>query len=106
MKTMTTAVVLVIALGGSAYAQGTLGPSPVGNFNRACGTDVQSFCPAAQTPKDRHQCVRSNKDKLSDSCKTFLADRRAQRQQMQAAAQSGPASPPQSQESSGGKDGQ
>jgi hypothetical protein len=108
MKTAMTAIVFVLALTGGAYAQesGPAASGLAGNFMQACGADVNNYCSTAQTKKDRRQCIRSNKDKISDTCRTFLADRRALRQQKQAAAQSGPVSQPQSPQSSYGDDDQ
>lgn len=42
-------------------------------FMDACGSDVQTYCASAQTRQDRRACVMANKDKFSQSCKTFMA---------------------------------
>jgi hypothetical protein len=42
-------------------------------FMQACGTDMQTFCASAQTRDDRRTCMMANKDKVSDSCKSFMA---------------------------------
>ena len=42
-------------------------------FMQACGADFKSFCSSAQTREDRRACVIANKDKFSDTCKSFMA---------------------------------
>jgi len=44
-----------------------------GQFMQACGTDMQTYCASAQSRDDRRACVAANKDKFSDSCKSFMA---------------------------------
>ena len=44
-----------------------------GMFKQACGADIQNFCASAQNRDDRRACVMANKDKFSDSCKSFMA---------------------------------
>ena len=106
MKAMITAAFFAFVLGGSAYAQEPAATSLAGNFNQACSADVENFCATAQTQKERRQCIRSNRSKISDSCRTFLANRRALHQQKQASAQGGPVSQAQSLQSSDDDDGQ
>ena len=48
--------------------------SPRGMFMQACGDDIKNFCSSAQSRDDRRACVMANKDKFSDSCKTFMAN--------------------------------
>jgi hypothetical protein len=43
-----------------------------GEFQAACGADMQSFCASAQTRDDRRACVQTNKAKFSQGCQTFL----------------------------------
>lgn len=57
-------------------------PPPMGApLRQACGADIQSFCPMAQTPRDRNLCLRQYQDRISSTCSSFLAERRAQRMQ-------------------------
>jgi hypothetical protein len=42
-------------------------------FKDACGADLDKFCSAAKLRDERHTCIDANKDKFSDSCKTFMA---------------------------------
>jgi hypothetical protein len=52
------------------------GPAQGGHwaaFRAACGQDTQTYCATAQSREDRHACVQANKDKFSDTCKSFMA---------------------------------
>jgi len=42
-------------------------------FMDACGGDMQTYCASAQNRQDRRACVMANRDKFSQSCKTFMA---------------------------------
>jgi hypothetical protein len=44
-----------------------------GGFMAACGADIQTYCSSAQNRDERRACVKANKDKFSDSCKSFMA---------------------------------
>lgn len=57
------------------------GPPMGGPFRQACGADIQNLCPTAQTPRDRNLCLRQNPDRISGTCSSFLAERRARRMQ-------------------------
>jgi hypothetical protein len=86
MKASTAVFFLgAVLMGSSALAQGygESGPPPGGQneFMQACGADVQALCPAAQTPKDRHMCIRDNLNKISGTCSSFVAERRMERTQ-------------------------
>jgi hypothetical protein len=48
---------------------------------------MQTYCPSAQSREDRHACVEANKDKFSDSCKTFMASHMHHHGQMQGGGQ-------------------
>ena len=95
MKVSFPATLLVLAMGGavSAQAQGAMTPAAKGNFKQACSADVQRLCASAQTRKDQHKCIRQNRTQLSSGCSTFLAERRAQHQQMKQQQESQGASP-------------
>ncbi|MGD0190094.1 MAG: hypothetical protein ABSD74_05090 [Rhizomicrobium sp.] len=85
MKVPFTAFAIMLVLGGAAAAQ-TGAPPPgaaatPGKFDQACGADIQQFCPTAQTKKDKHQCIKQNKAKLSQTCSAFLAEKKASRQE-------------------------
>ena len=70
-------LVLVLLMAGPAVAQdqpAAGGEGHHGRFRAACGADVQTYCASAQTRDDRRQCIMANKDKLSDTCKAFLAN--------------------------------
>jgi hypothetical protein len=91
MKTalLSLSFVLALAGAGSAFAQDQSqmqGPPAGGNhgaFKAACGADIQTYCSSAQTRDDRRACVKTNKDKFSDSCKAFMASRQHGDGQMQ-----------------------
>lgn len=96
MKASFAASLLVLALGGSAYAQGqSPAATPAMDFMQACSADVQKLCPSAQTHKDQKTCVKQNKPQLSPSCRSFLAARHEEKmqekQQGAASAQTPPA---------------
>jgi hypothetical protein len=84
MKMSFAATFLVLTMGGAvaAHAQGAMTPAVTGNFKEACSADVQRLCASAQTRKDQHKCIRQNRAQLSPGCSTFLAEKRAQHQQM------------------------
>ncbi len=46
-----------------------------GGLRRECRADIEQFCSADQTGRDRRQCLQSHIDKLSDACKAALAAR-------------------------------
>lgn len=65
---------VMFALGGAAFAQSAPPPGGhSGEFRAACGQDMQTYCSTAQNREDRHSCVQANKDKFSDTCKSFMA---------------------------------
>ncbi len=78
MKSLILALTLCVGA-IPALAQDQTAPSsppPSGGramFMQACGADMQSFCGSAQSREDRHACLMQNKDKFSDSCKSFMA---------------------------------
>src|SRR3984957_3498311 len=59
--------------GGMQQGNGMQGNTMRGQFMQACGADMQNFCASAQSRDDRRTCVMANKDKFSDSCKSFMA---------------------------------
>lgn len=48
-------------------------------MRKACGSDLEKFCAADQTGRDRRTCLQSHMDQLSADCKTALAERRQRR---------------------------
>jgi hypothetical protein len=81
MKSSIASLSLALLIGtanvATAQDQPLQGPPPAmhGAFRQACGADMQALCSTAQTREDRRACMRANKDKLSDGCKSFLASR-------------------------------
>jgi len=76
MKSFIFALSLGMAAAVPAFAQDQT-PAPRsgghGAFMQACGNDMQTYCASAQNRDDRRSCVMANKDKFSDSCKSFMA---------------------------------
>ena len=50
-----------------------------GGIRRACEADIEQFCAADQTGRDRRQCLESHMDKLSNDCKTAVEARKNHR---------------------------
>jgi hypothetical protein len=81
MKKLFLVLSLATCASAAAFAQtppppqggGMQGGAMRGQFMQACGTDMQNFCASAQSRDDRRACVMANKDKFSDSCKSFMA---------------------------------
>ena len=46
-----------------------------GGLRRVCRADIDQFCAADQTGRDRRQCLISYMDKLSADCKTAVQER-------------------------------
>ncbi|HTT98556.1 MAG TPA: hypothetical protein VMF58_10940 [Rhizomicrobium sp.] len=46
-----------------------------GGLRRACRADIEQYCAADQTGRDRRECLQTHIDKLSADCKTALQDR-------------------------------
>jgi len=89
MKISIVAALLVLGITGSAsaLAQGAMAPpasgaAPMAKFKDVCGADMQRLCATAQTRKDQHKCIKQNMAQLSPGCSSFLAEKRAQHQQM------------------------
>lgn len=47
-----------------------------GGLRRACSADLEQYCAADQTGRDRRQCLESHADKLSADCKSALEARK------------------------------
>ncbi len=77
IRTMMLAAALLAVGVGTALAQNGA-PPPGGGGGRmmACRDDAQKLCPDKHGP-DRRACMESNKDKLSDGCKSAMAARAA-----------------------------
>jgi hypothetical protein len=75
MKNLLLVLSFATCASAAAFAQT---PAPQqgggmrGQFMQACGADMQNFCASAQSRDDRRACVMANKDKFSDSCKSFM----------------------------------
>jgi hypothetical protein len=73
----------------AAIAQDAATPRPM--LSDACRAEVQTLCPATGDRTARRQCMMTNRDKLSDGCKTEIAQRM---QAMRATRQNGETPPP------------
>jgi hypothetical protein len=76
IRTMMLTAALLAAGAGSATAQNGAPPPGGGGRMMACREDAQKLCPDKHGP-DRRACMESNKDKLSDGCKSAMAARAA-----------------------------
>jgi hypothetical protein len=79
MKLSAAVLLGALVTGSSAFAQaygeGGLPPGERGDFMQACGADVHMHCPSAKTPRERHMCIRENRDNISRKCTSYLAQR-------------------------------
>jgi hypothetical protein len=77
------AATLALGITSAAFAQqGSQTAAPgqgplVGKLREACAADVQKYCPDKQPGPDRRACMRENQAKLTDACKSAMADARA-----------------------------
>ncbi len=47
------------------------------NLKNNCGSDLEKFCPNVQPGKGKiRACLAKNKDQLSESCKTYLKEKK------------------------------
>ena len=77
IRTMILTAALLAAGAGTALAQNGAPPSGGGGGRMmACRDDAQKLCPDKHGP-DRRACMETNKDKLSDGCKSAMAARAA-----------------------------
>jgi len=82
-----TALFIVVATAASAAANAP-------TVREACKADVAALCQGVQPGGGRiRECIRANKDKLSQACKAAIAARRAARAAQQGQSQA-PATPP------------
>ena len=72
MRILTAAVVMLSLSGAAALAQG---PAPMrAAVREACRADVATFCKGIQPGGGRIRvCLRANKDRLSEGCKSAIA---------------------------------
>ncbi len=90
MKASVLALIFAV-FAAPAFAQDQQQPaqqSGHGMFKEACGADMDKFCSDAKGHDARMSCVMANKDKFSDSCKTFLANHQMHHGQSQMQGQS------------------
>jgi hypothetical protein len=87
IRTLAFAAAAALCTVSAAFAQSP--PSqPMQAVRAACADDYAKLCPDAKTRDDRRQCMMTNADKFSDTCKAAIADMRAK---MQAAPAPAPA---------------
>jgi hypothetical protein len=63
-------------LGGHEAMREGRGERHGGGIRKACEADIEQFCAADQTGRDRRQCLESHLDKLSAGCKTAVEARK------------------------------
>lgn len=68
-------------MGGREAAHGMRGERAGGHggIRRACETDIEQFCAADQSGRDRRECLQSHMDKLSADCKAAMEARKNHR---------------------------
>ena len=84
-----TAAAFAFALAAPAFAQ-TNAPAPGmidarSEMKQACRADMQSLCGSTAHGQARQQCMKDNRDKLSQSCK----DARAHMHEVKRASKAG-----------------
>jgi hypothetical protein len=86
MRLIASLFIMIAAAGGAFAAEGP-------NLREACKADVASLCQGVQPGGGRiKECLKANKDKLSDGCKTAIAA--AIRARKEAASSTAPATTP------------
>lgn len=82
MKLTLMAAAATLIMFGAAAAQpggGGQGNPAMAKVREACSADMQKLCPDKTGP-DRRQCMMANQDKLSDGCKSAMAEMRSMMQ--------------------------
>ena len=79
-KTLALAAFVGFTLLGAVAFAADETPAPAGGndqhrgeFRQACGADLQTYCATSKTRDERRACIQANKDKFSETCKTFMA---------------------------------
>jgi hypothetical protein len=67
-----TALLLLMSFPMLANAQDAAAPAPAPAMGKACGADIQKFCPNMAAGPARHQCVVTNASKMSPDCQTAI----------------------------------
>ncbi len=78
MKTLTTLAVLAVAFAGAWTQARAADTAPAaGPVLEACKKDVETLCPGVQPGDGRiATCMKENRRKLSDACKSALKAQR------------------------------
>jgi hypothetical protein len=84
---MWVAAAALMMAGAAAAQPGAGGGQGGGNpamakVRESCAADMQKLCPDKHGA-ERHQCMKDNADKVSDGCKTAMADMMKARQAAQ-----------------------
>ena len=84
MKTINLAVATIALAAGAMGASLVFAQTPPSDamqaVRAACAADYVKLCPNASTRDERRQCLMTNQDKFSDTCKAAIADMRAKMQ--------------------------
>lgn len=59
-----------LLIAGSAAAAQTAAPRPM--VSPACRTEIQTLCPKGDDRAARRQCLKSNRDKISEGCRAEI----------------------------------
>ncbi len=79
LMTAATAALMMLGAGAAAAQGGGQGNPMMAKVREMCAADMQKLCPDKTGP-DRRQCMMDNQDKLSDGCKSAMADMMKARQ--------------------------
>ncbi len=60
---------------GERGDRGDRGDGEHRGLRKACRSDIEQFCAADQTSRDRRECLQNHMDKLSADCKTAVVER-------------------------------
>jgi hypothetical protein len=89
---IATSVFIMFAVAGSALA--TEQPAPRRVVWEACKADINALCPGVQPGGGRiKECLKANRDKISESCRLAIAAARQARREASASAPQAPAQP-------------
>jgi hypothetical protein len=87
---------LMIALTGfstAALAQQAAPETAMPRVSQECRGEIQNLCPKGGDPKARHECLISNRSKISSDCQAQFQAHREAMKARRAMRKTGPATP-------------
>jgi hypothetical protein len=73
-------IAIAIAIGAASVSVAQPSQEAMQAVRAACAADYAKLCPDAKTRDDRRQCMMTNQDKFSNTCKAAIASMRAKMQ--------------------------